>query len=92
MNQLNMADPRKEEARVLKSRIHEEIARYRVEYKQYYESHATSDSPKLRDTNPSVVVIPGPGLFGFGKSKRGNAHHDRVLHQRDSCDGRRQRA
>ena len=63
-------DPRNEEARVLKPRIHEQIAQYRADYKQYYESHATSDSPKLRDTNPSVVVIPGLGLFGFGKSKK----------------------
>ena len=28
------------------------------------------DSPALRDANPSVVVIPGLGLFGFGKDKR----------------------
>ena len=27
-------------------------------------------SPALRDTNPSVVVIPGLGVFGFGKDKR----------------------
>ena len=27
-------------------------------------------SPALRDSNPSVVVIPGLGLFGFGKDKR----------------------
>src|SRR6185503_4590252 len=28
------------------------------------------DSPALRDSNPSVVVIPGLGVFGFGKDKR----------------------
>ena len=27
-------------------------------------------SPALRDSNPSVVVIPGLGLFGFAKDKR----------------------
>ncbi|MBV9181596.1 MAG: SDR family oxidoreductase, partial [Acidobacteria bacterium] len=26
--------------------------------------------PKLRDSTPSVVIIPGVGLFGFGKNKR----------------------
>jgi NAD(P)-dependent dehydrogenase (short-subunit alcohol dehydrogenase family) len=31
---------------------------------------ATADSPKLRDSNPSVVIIPGLGLFGFGKTKK----------------------
>ena len=32
--------------------------------------YATPDSPKLRDSNPSVVIIPGVGLFGFGKNKK----------------------
>ena len=27
-------------------------------------------SPQLRDPNPSVVVVPGVGLFGFGKDRR----------------------
>ncbi|PYX43383.1 MAG: bifunctional rhamnulose-1-phosphate aldolase/short-chain dehydrogenase, partial [Acidobacteria bacterium] len=40
------------------------------EYKNYYDAYATTDSPKLRDTNPSVVIIPGLGLFGFGKNKK----------------------
>src|SRR5205823_4627547 len=26
--------------------------------------------PALRDANPSVVIVPGLGLFGFGKSKK----------------------
>src|SRR5581483_1834995 len=38
--------------------------------KKYYESWADSDSPALRDNNPSVVVIPGVGLFGFGRDKK----------------------
>jgi len=43
---------------------------YRTEYKTYYDAWATTDSPKLRDSNPSVVIIPGLGLFGFGKNKK----------------------
>ena len=43
---------------------------YRASYAKYYESLATADSPKLRDSNPSVVIIPGIGLFGFGKNKK----------------------
>jgi NAD(P)-dependent dehydrogenase (short-subunit alcohol dehydrogenase family) len=43
---------------------------YRKDYDAYYKAHALPDSPKLRDSNPSVVVIPGLGLFGFGKDKR----------------------
>jgi NAD(P)-dependent dehydrogenase (short-subunit alcohol dehydrogenase family) len=44
--------------------------RYRADYEKYYRSFAEPGSPALRDTNPSVVVIPGIGLFGFGKDKR----------------------
>ena len=63
-------DPAKEDASVLKSRIHEQVSQYRTDYKKYYEANAVADSPKLRDTNPSVVIVPGLGLFGFGKNKK----------------------
>ena len=63
-------DPAKEGTTVLKSRIREQAVGYRADYKKYYEAWATSDSPKLRDSNPSVVIIPGLGLFGFGKNKK----------------------
>jgi rhamnose utilization protein RhaD (predicted bifunctional aldolase and dehydrogenase)/NAD(P)-dependent dehydrogenase (short-subunit alcohol dehydrogenase family) len=63
-------DPIKEDVPVLKSRIQTDISNYRAAYKKYYEQWATYDSPKLRDSNPSVVVIPGLGLFGFGRNKK----------------------
>jgi len=60
----------KEDLQVLKSRIQSQVGSYRAEYRKYYEAWATPDSPKLRDSNPSVVVVPGLGLFGFGKNKK----------------------
>ncbi len=63
-------DPAKENVIVLKESIHTEVVQYRAAYKNYYDAWATSDSPKLRDSNPSVVVVPGLGLFGFGKNKK----------------------
>ncbi len=54
----------------LKARIAERLVQYRQDYAAYYKTHALPDSPALRDSNPSVVVIPGLGLFGFGKDKR----------------------
>ena len=59
-----------EEVSVLKARMPSEVLKYRTAYKNYYEAWAEVDSPKLRDSNPSVVVIPGLGLFGFGKNKK----------------------
>ena len=63
-------DPATEHIGTLKQRFHETTVGYRADYKKYYDAWATSDSPKLRDTNPSVVIIPGLGLFGFGKNKK----------------------
>ena len=63
-------DPAKETVATLKSRIQEQVVGYRASYNRYYEAYATADSPKLRDSNPSVVIIPGLGLFGFGKNKK----------------------
>jgi len=63
-------DPAKEDVSVLKARIQSEAVEYRAAYKKYYDAWASADSPKLRDSNPSVVVVPGLGLFGFGKNKK----------------------
>jgi rhamnose utilization protein RhaD (predicted bifunctional aldolase and dehydrogenase)/NAD(P)-dependent dehydrogenase (short-subunit alcohol dehydrogenase family) len=63
-------NPEHEDAARLLQRIGEEIGRYRDDYVAYYRSCAHNDSPALRDSNPSVVVIPGLGVFGFGKDKR----------------------
>jgi len=54
----------------LRARIDDRVARYRDEYTAYYRAHAQHNSPALRDTNPSVVVIGGLGVFGFAKDKR----------------------
>lgn len=63
-------DSKKGDTASLKAKIREQVVQYRADYKNYYESWATKDSPKLRDSNPSVVIIPGLGLFGFGKTKK----------------------
>jgi rhamnose utilization protein RhaD (predicted bifunctional aldolase and dehydrogenase)/NAD(P)-dependent dehydrogenase (short-subunit alcohol dehydrogenase family) len=53
----------------LKERIDAALVVYREEYRAYYEKFARGDSPKMRDANPTVVLIPGIGMFSFGKSK-----------------------
>jgi rhamnose utilization protein RhaD (predicted bifunctional aldolase and dehydrogenase)/NAD(P)-dependent dehydrogenase (short-subunit alcohol dehydrogenase family) len=62
--------PGQEDVEVLKTRLEAVARQYREEYAAYYQEWATADSPKLRDSNPSVVIIPGLGLFGFGKNKK----------------------
>ena len=43
--------------------------RYRSEYASYYQKHAAADSPAMRQANPTVVLVPGIGMFSFGKNK-----------------------
>jgi rhamnose utilization protein RhaD (predicted bifunctional aldolase and dehydrogenase)/NAD(P)-dependent dehydrogenase (short-subunit alcohol dehydrogenase family) len=63
-------NPKSEDVPTLKKRIEEGAAQYRREYADYYQKFAEAESPKLRDANPSVVIIPGLGLFSFGKNKK----------------------
>ena len=53
----------------LREAIDDALAKYREEYAAYYASFAQADSPKMRDENPTVVLIPGIGMFSFGKNK-----------------------
>lgn len=62
--------PERESIDILKSRITERAVQYRADYAAYYQAHALADSPTLRDSNPSVVVVPSLGIFGFAKDKR----------------------
>jgi len=63
-------DPQTEPVAQLKERIASRATTYRGDYAAYYKSFADERSPKLRDSNPSVVVIPGLGIFGFARDKR----------------------
>jgi rhamnose utilization protein RhaD (predicted bifunctional aldolase and dehydrogenase)/NAD(P)-dependent dehydrogenase (short-subunit alcohol dehydrogenase family) len=53
----------------LKQQICASLEEYRQQYREYYHSFATPDSPALRDASPTVVLIPGLGMFSFGKNK-----------------------
>jgi rhamnose utilization protein RhaD (predicted bifunctional aldolase and dehydrogenase)/NAD(P)-dependent dehydrogenase (short-subunit alcohol dehydrogenase family) len=53
----------------LKELIESALETYRAEYAEYYKKHAVKDSPALRDASPTVVLIPGVGMFSFGKNK-----------------------
>ncbi|MGI5466906.1 bifunctional aldolase/short-chain dehydrogenase [Streptomyces sp. CA-132043] len=52
------------------ARLKELHAEYREEYRAYYERHATPDSPPLRGADPAIVLIPGVGMFSYGKDKQ----------------------
>jgi len=51
-------------------RLHELAVAYREEYRAYYERHATPDSPAMRGADPLIVLVPGVGMFSYGKDKQ----------------------
>jgi rhamnose utilization protein RhaD (predicted bifunctional aldolase and dehydrogenase)/NAD(P)-dependent dehydrogenase (short-subunit alcohol dehydrogenase family) len=53
----------------LRELIASALESYRSEYSAYYAEHALPESPAIRDASPTVVLIPGVGMFSFGKTK-----------------------
>jgi rhamnulose-1-phosphate aldolase/alcohol dehydrogenase len=53
----------------LKGLLEEGLAQYRADYAEYYEQCKRPDSPAIRVSSPSVILVPGIGMIAFGKSK-----------------------
>ncbi|MGP3962470.1 bifunctional aldolase/short-chain dehydrogenase [Nonomuraea sp. 3N208] len=51
-------------------RLRELHAAYREDYTAYYDRNATPDSPPMRGADPAIVLVPGVGMFSFGKDKQ----------------------
>ncbi|KOX23966.1 short-chain dehydrogenase [Saccharothrix sp. NRRL B-16348] len=52
------------------ARLKDLHAAYREDYRAYYERHATPDSPAMRGADPAIVLVPGVGMFSFGRTKQ----------------------
>lgn len=52
------------------ARLKELHEQYRQDYQAYYDRHAEADSPAIRGGDPAIVLIPGVGMFSFGKNKQ----------------------
>ena len=52
------------------ARLKELHAAYREDYAAYYDRHAEADSPAMRGADPAIVLVPGVGMFSFGKDKQ----------------------
>ena len=49
------------------ARLHELHEQYRVDYQAYYDRHREPDSPAIRGADPLIVLVPGVGMFSYGK-------------------------
>ncbi|MFF0943993.1 bifunctional aldolase/short-chain dehydrogenase [Kocuria sp. CPCC 205300] len=52
------------------ARLKELHEAYRADYQAYYDRHAGPDSPAIRGADPAIVLVPGVGMFSFGKDKQ----------------------
>ncbi|MFJ3394244.1 bifunctional aldolase/short-chain dehydrogenase [Leifsonia aquatica] len=52
------------------ARLEELHEQYRADYQAYYDRHATPESPAIRGADPAIVLIPGVGMFSYGKDKQ----------------------
>ncbi|OFJ53621.1 bifunctional rhamnulose-1-phosphate aldolase/short-chain dehydrogenase [Mycolicibacterium grossiae] len=61
------ADASVDDCRTRLAELHEA---YRADYRAYYERHAEPASPPIRGADPAIVLIPGVGMFSYGKDKQ----------------------
>ena len=50
-------------------KAHEVHAQYRQGYADYYNRYATAQTPAMRGADPLIILIPGIGMFSYGKDK-----------------------
>ncbi|MER7474631.1 bifunctional rhamnulose-1-phosphate aldolase/short-chain dehydrogenase, partial [Micromonospora sp. NPDC000018] len=52
------------------ARLRELHTAYRDDYRAYYQRHAGPDTPPMRGADPAIVLVPGVGMFSFGRDKQ----------------------
>jgi rhamnulose-1-phosphate aldolase/alcohol dehydrogenase len=63
-------DPATGTAQTFREALDSGLQGYRERYTRYYEANKEPGSPALRDPNPSIVLVPGVGMFSYGRSKK----------------------
>ncbi|MCB9452339.1 MAG: bifunctional rhamnulose-1-phosphate aldolase/short-chain dehydrogenase [Anaerolineaceae bacterium] len=62
-------NPQAEDADSLFAGLEAGLEQYRQDYAAYYDACHHPNSPAMRDSNPTVILIPGIGMIAFGKNK-----------------------
>ncbi|MFY1669463.1 bifunctional aldolase/short-chain dehydrogenase [Plantactinospora sp. WMMB334] len=52
------------------ARLRELHEAYRKDYRAYYERYAGPESPPIRGADPAIVLVPGIGMFSFGRDRQ----------------------
>lgn len=62
-------DEEVEDLEILKAKIEKGLEAYEADYKAYYERCQRPTSPAMRQSIPTVTLIPGLGMIAWGKDK-----------------------
>jgi rhamnulose-1-phosphate aldolase/alcohol dehydrogenase len=62
-------NPQSDGVAVLEKKLADGLEKYREDYATYYNRCRHSNSPAMRDPNPTVILIPGLGMIAWGKDK-----------------------
>lgn len=52
------------------AKAHEVHEQYRQSYTDYYNRYAKPESPAMRGADPLIILVPGVGMFSYGKDKQ----------------------
>jgi rhamnulose-1-phosphate aldolase/alcohol dehydrogenase len=62
-------DPAKPDIDKLIANLDVALEDYRADYMRYYETCRHDNSPKMRDPNPVIFLVPGVGMLSFARDK-----------------------
>lgn len=62
-------DPAKPDVDAVVAGLEGALEAYRADYKRYYEACRHDNSPRMRDPNPVIFLIPGVGMLSFARDK-----------------------
>ncbi|UXO86007.1 bifunctional rhamnulose-1-phosphate aldolase/short-chain dehydrogenase [Brucella intermedia] len=62
-------DPAKPNVDAVVAGLEGALEAYRADYKRYYEACRHDNSPRMRDPNPVIFLIPGVGMLSFARDK-----------------------
>lgn len=62
-------NPENDNFSTLVEKFEQGLEQYRIDYQAYYNACKNDKSPAMRDPSPTVILIPGVGVIGWGKNK-----------------------
>ncbi|MFL5021183.1 MAG: bifunctional rhamnulose-1-phosphate aldolase/short-chain dehydrogenase, partial [Microvirga sp.] len=62
-------DPKSPDVDAVLAGLDAALEAYRADYTRYYEQSKHPNSPKMRDPNPVIFLIPGVGMLSFARDK-----------------------